>query len=147
MLTWAGCLPEGPGPTGPGLSSQQLLEPVAVKIHPSSAVTDKGLAVACEIRDRFGDPVKTIGVMRFEAYSYARSQPANKGPRVGFWPGVRIDSLETIQKHWDGIWGLYRFDLTWDKQFRPGQRFVLVATLTTSGGKQLSDSHVLEVPP
>ena len=106
-----------------------------------------GLVVACEALDRFGDPVKAVGVMYFEAYSYAPSQPDNKGPRVGFWPEVRIDSLESIQQHWDSTLGLYRFNLTWAEQFRSGQRFVLEATLTTPQGQSFSAKHILHVSP
>ena len=152
----AGCPPPGPGnqPQSPPLDSQNLLAPVAIRIHHSSSVMRKaaggdfdGLVVACEALDRFGDPVKAVGVMRFEVYSYAPSQPDNRGPRLGFWPEVRIDSLQTIQQHWDSIWGLYRFNLNWDQQLSPGQRFVLEATLLTSDGQQFSDSHILHVSP
>ena len=155
MLCWSGCVPkefrqEPVPPIDPG----QLLQPVTIKVHHSSTVVLKakggefdGLAVACEVKDRFGDPVKTLGVVRFEAYAYARSQPVNKGPRVGFWPSVNIDSLEAIQQHWDGIWGLYRFNLRWSRQIKAGERFVLEVTLITPKGEQLTDSRVLQASP
>ena len=155
MLVCTGCQSLGwrPSPNLP-LDSQTLLGPVAIQIHQSSKVMRKaaggnfdGLVVACEVLDRFGDPVKAVGVMRFEVYSYAPSQPDNKGPRVGFWPEVRVDSLQTIQQHWDSIWGLYRFNLDWDQQLKPGQRFVLEVTLTTPDGQQFSASHILRVSP
>ena len=136
------------------LESYKLLGPVAIKVHHSSGVMRKaaggtfdGLVVACEVLDRFDDPIKAVGVMRFEAYDYAPSQPNHKGPRVGFWPEVRIDSLETIQQYWDGVWGLYRFNLNWDQPFRSGQRFVVEATLTSPQGQQFSSSHILQVSP
>ena len=86
-----------------------------------------------------------MGVMRFEAYDYAPSEPENKGPRVAFWQNVRIDSLECTQQYWDSIWGLYRFNLTWELEVRAGQRYVLEATLTRPSGEQFSDIHVLHV--
>ena len=155
MLCWCGCVSEEfrKEPV-PKIDVRELLEPVRIKVHHSSTVVRKeaggkfdGLVVACEVKDRFGDPVKALGVMRFEAYAYARSQPGNKGARVGFWPSVSIDSLEAIQQHWDGIWGLYRFNLRWPRQVRVKDRFVLEATLTTPEGEQLSDRRVLEVRP
>jgi len=153
ILCLSGCpTREFPKQPIPEIDTRQLLRPVVIKIHHSSAVLRKsagadfdGLTVACEAKDRFGDPVKALGIMRFELYSYARSQPANKGPRVGFWPGVHIDSLGAIQQYWDAVWGLYRFNLTWDRQVKPGERFVLEATLTTPEGQQLSDSRTLSV--
>ena len=130
----------------------ELLQPVTIKIHHSSTVVRKeaggkfdGLIVACEVKDRFGDPVKALGAMRFEAYAYARSQPGNKGRRVGFWSRVSIDSLQAIQQHWDGVWGLYRFNLEWQRAVKVKDRFVLEATLTTPEGERLCDSQVLEV--
>ena len=155
LFTCSGCPPpDSPPSPGTSLESYKLLGPVAIKVHPSSGVMRKaaggtfdGLAVACEILDRFDDPIKAVGVMRFEAYDFAQSQPERKGPRVGFWPDVRVDSLETIQQHWDGVWGLYRFNLNWDHPFRPGQRFVLEATLTSPQGQQFSSSHILQVHP
>ena len=155
LLACSGCPPHTVQPSpGTSLESYKLLGPVAIKVHHSSGVVRKaaagtfdGLVVACEVLDRFDDPIKAVGVMRFEAYDYAPSQPENKGPRVGFWPDVRIDSLETIQQHWDGVWGLYRFNLNWDHPFEPGQRFVLEATLTTPDAQQFSSSHILQVHP
>ena len=130
----------------------ELLQPVTIKIHHSSTVVRKeaggefdGLIVACEVKDRFGDPVKALGAMRFEAYAYARSQPGNKGRRVGFWSSVSIDSLQAIQQHWDSVWGLYRFNLEWRRPVKPKQRFVLEVTLSAPQGEQLCDSQVLEV--
>ena len=136
----------------PKINVQELLQPVTIKVHHSSRVVRKeaggefdGLIVACEVKDRFGDPVKALGAMRFEAYAYARSQPGNKGRRVGFWSSVSIDSLQAIQQHWDSVWRLYRFNLEWRRLVKPKQRFVLEVTLTTPQGEQLSDSQVLEV--
>ena len=155
MLCWCGCAQEEfrrepVPPVDPG----QLLKPVSIKIHHSSAVVLKSedgefdsLSVVCEVKDRFGDPVKTLGEVRFEAYAYACSQPENKGSRVGFWPNVNIDSLEAIQRHWDGIWGLYRFNLKWKREISSGERFVLEVTLITAEGEQLTDSQVLQASP
>ena len=155
LLCWCGC---GSGEFRkepvPRIDTREMLQPVTIKIHHSSDVLRKeaggefdGLIVRCEVKDRFGDQVKALGVMRFEAYDYARSQPDNKGPRVGFWPSVSIDSLEAIQQHWDSIWGLYRFNLKWQRKVNVGDRFVLEVTLTTPEGEQLSDTRVLEVRP
>ena len=105
-LCCCGCLSDkfDPEPV-PKIDVRELLQPVNIKLHHSSTVLRKeaggkfdGLIVACEVKDRFGDPVKALGVLRFEAYAYVRSQPANKGRRVGFWPRVNIDSLEAIQQ-------------------------------------------------
>ena len=152
-LCWCGCEEFRPRPV-PDVDVRELLKPVRIKIHHSSSVERKdaggkfnGLVVACEVEDRFGDPVKALGVMRFEVYAYARSQPKNKGPRIGFWPNVSIDSLEAIQQHWDGVWGLYRFNLEWQQQVEEKDRFVLEATLTTPEGEQLTDTLVLEARP
>ena len=153
ILCNCGCVgQEFPERSVPKVDSRQLLRPVDIKIHHSTALVRRaagddfdGLSVACEAKDRFQDHVKALGTMRFELYSYARSQPANRGPRVGFWPDIRIDSIEAIQQYWDGIWGLYRFNLNWDKPLNPGERFVLEATLTTPEGEQFSDVRTLTV--
>lgn len=155
MLWGCGCMAEEfPRKPVPEVDVRELLEPVRIKIHHSSTVERTeaegefdGLIVACEVEDRFGDPVKALGVMRFEVYAYARSQPDNKGARVGFWPNVSIDSLEAIQQHWDGVWGLYRFNLRWEREVEEKERFVVEATLTTPEGEQLSDKLVLEALP
>ena len=153
LLCWCGCEEFRPRPV-PDVDVRALLEPVRIKIHPSSSIERKkaggkfdGLVVACEVEDRFGDPVKALGVMRFEVYAYARSQPKNKGPRIGFWPNVSIDSLEAIQQHWDSVWGLYRFNLEWQQQVEDKDRFVLEATLTTPEGEQLTGNRVLKARP
>ena len=106
-----------------------------------------GIIAACEVLDRFNDSIKTMGVMRFEAYEYAPSEPENKGARIGFWPDVRIDSLECIQQHWDSIWGLYRFNLRWEVDVQAGRRYILEATLTRPSGEQFSGKHMLHVSP
>ena len=151
----AGC-PTGAGTPTSGTAQRPapLLAPVAINVHDSSAVVRKsaggdfdGIIAACEVLDRFGDSIKTMGLMRFEAYEYTPSEPRNKGPRIGFWPDVRIDSLESTQQHWDSIWGLYRFNLTWQVEVRPGQRYILEATLTTPSGEQFSANHILQVSP
>ena len=146
MLCCCGCPEFPPKPVPP----PALLQPVTIKIHDSSTVVRKegggdfdGLIVACEVRDRFGDPVKAWGLIRFEVYSYARSQPGNKGPRVGFW-SVPIDSLEAIQQYWDSIFGVYRFNLRWTRQVKLRERFIVEAMLTTKEAEQLSDSQVLQ---
>ena len=150
-----GC-PRGERPRAGELATRPsaLLGPVGIKIHDSSAVMRKeaggdfdGLVVACEVLDRFDDSIKTMGVMRFEAYDYAPSEPENKGARIGFWPDVRTDSLECTQQYWDSIWGLYRFNLTWEVEVRAGQLYILEATLTTPSGEQFSSNHILRVLP
>ena len=153
LLLITGCPGDRQPPAGlPGQRAAPLLGPVAINVHDSSAVARKsageefdGIIAACEVLDRFGDSIKTMGLMRFEAYEYAQSEPENKGPRIGFWPDVRIDSMECIQQHWDSIWGLYRFNLTWQVDVRPGQRYILEATLTTPNGQQFSTNHILQV--
>ena len=155
-LLCLGCFPEEfpPQPVPKIDPRRELLHPVKIKVHPSSTVVRKssgddfeGLVIACETQDRFGDPVKAMGILRFEAYSYALSQPANKGPRVGYWPDIHLDSLETIQKHWDSVWGLYRFNLKWQQQAKPNQRFIVEATLTTPEGQQLADRQTIQASP
>lgn len=151
MLCCCGCPPEfSPSPV-PAPGVDELLKPMTIKIHDLSRVVRResgeefdGLIVACEIRDRYGSRVKALGVMRFEVYSYARSQPNNKGPRVRLW-NERIDSDEAIQKYWDDVFGVYRFSLNWTRQVNLRERFIVEATLTTKEGKQLSDRQVLEV--
>ena len=155
MAFLAGC-PRGGSPSGVGSGTRgsRLLGPVAINIHDSSAIIRKkaggdfdGIIAACEVLDRFDDSIKTTGVMRFEAYEYAPSEPENKGARIGFWPDVRIDSLESIQQHWDSIWGLYRFNLTWQIDAQSGRRYILEATLTTPDGEQFSGNHMLHASP
>lgn len=151
----AGCPGSEKSPAGgTGLRASALLGPVAINIHDSSAIIRKkaggdfdGIIAACEVLDRFDDSIKTTGVMRFEAYEYAPSEPENKGARIGFWPDVRIDSLESIQQHWDSIWGLYRFNLTWQIDAQSGRRYILEATLTTPDGEQFSGNHMLHASP
>ena len=152
LLLITGCPTDRQSPGVSGQRPAPLLGPVAINVHDSSAVVCKsagdefdGIIAACEVLDRFGDSIKTMGLMRFEAYEYAPSEPENKGPRIGFWPDVRIDSLEGIQQHWDSIWGMYRFNLTWQVQVRPQQRYILEATLTTPNGQQFSANHILQV--
>ncbi len=138
----------------PNVEVRALLEPVRIKIHHSSSVERKeaggefdGFDVACGVKDFKEDPVKALGVMRFEVYAYARSEPGNKGSRVGFWPNVNIGSVEAIDQHWDSVFGLYRFKLKWQRQVEVKERFVLEATLTTSEGEELSDGRVREARP
>ena len=155
MLCWCGCMAEEfPRKPVPEVDVGTLLEPVKIKIHHISSVERKesggkfdGFVVACGIKDFLGDPVKALGVMRFEVYAYARSEPGNKGSRVGFWPNVNIGSVEAIDQHWNSVFGHYRFKLKWQRKVEVKERFVLEATLTTPEGKQLSDRRVLEARP
>lgn len=150
ILLLAGCTV----PQLPDQKALRLLGPRSIEIHDSSAIVQTstggdfdGLSVRCEVKDSFGDSIKTVGVMRFELYTFIPSQPFNKGQRVAFWQDLRIDSVETIREHWDSTLSLYRFDLNWDKQVKPKQRFVLEAVLTTGQGQQFTDNHTLEVSP
>ena len=149
MLCCCGCPEFTPTPVPPP-DVDDLLKPVKIKIHDSSRVVRReaggdfdGLTVACEVRDLYESRIKSLGVMRFEVYSYAQSQPGNKGRRVGFW-SVRIDSHEATKQHWDNIFGAYKFNLKWTRQVKPRERFIVEATLTRTDGKQFSDSQVLQ---
>ena len=144
-----GCNP----PVSPDQNALRMLGPAAVRIHDSTKIVQTsaggdfdGLSVACEVKDGFGDPIKTVGVMRFELYAFAPSQPENRGIRVGFWPDLRLDSNETIREHWDKTFGLFRFKLDWGRQLNPDQRFVLEAVLITHQGSQFTDTKILHVP-
>ena len=149
LVLLVGCTP----PLLPDHEALRMLGPAAIEIHDSSKIVQTsaggdfdGLSIACEVKDGFGDPIKTVGLMRFELYAFAPSQPGNKGARVGFWPDLRLDSNKAIREHWDKTFSLFRFQLDWDKQLSPDQRFVLEAVLSTHQGSQFTDTQILHVP-
>jgi len=132
-----------------------LLMPQSVKIQPFTKPKsfDKdnipdGIEVLVQPLDKFDDPVKAVGIMQFELYSYRQASGQPKGERIQFWE-VPIASAQQVRQFWDRTAQMYLFKLAVDEigSLPPGQKYVLTVRYNSPQGEHLEDEYVFHFAP
>ncbi len=100
------------------------------------------IEVYVQLKDQFGDPVKSLGQFWFELFRY---QPAVSDPRgqrfsVGGVQQFDLTVADVNQQYWDSATWNYRFDL---KLPEPVQQVVVQVTFSTEAELRLQDVLVV----
>lgn len=151
MAVLAGCksAPRVPPDKADMLS---MLLPKQIKIQPFTKIksfdvggTPDGIAVVLRPTDQFGDPVKVVGQMYFELYTYKKASGERKGDRLEFWERT-IATGEDQKLYWDRTSQMYEFPLAWTQGMppAPNRKYILTATYRAPWGETFSDEYVME---
>lgn len=127
-----------------------MFGPVLMKIDPIfTQVKDwtgdgkpDGIEALIKFEDRFEDPTKAAGRVRFELYEYRREDPDARGTRLGNpWVGS-IATLAEQKAHWFSTTRTYNFQLTYPA-IRADKNYVLEAQFDRSPGGRFFDKIIL----
>jgi hypothetical protein len=85
-----------------------------------------------QLKDQFGDPIKALGVFRFEIYRY---QPAVADPRgkrftIEGIQEFKLNEVQENQNRWDSITRSYRMNLKYPPEAARVKKIVLQVTFT-----------------
>lgn len=151
----AGCQTGGPThiPTEPERREMlALMLPAEIKIHPFTKIASfdddevpDGILVVVRPLDRFGDPVKAVGLFYFELWSYQQASGERRGQPLAFWD-LTLDSPEEVRAHWTRA-RMYEFQLAWTQgveAIRPGQKYILAVTYRPPWDETIRDEYVLD---
>jgi len=150
-----GCRSTSPDhlPTEPDrVEMLSLMLPDEIKIQPftkiksfnDDSIPDGILAIVRPL-DRFGDPVKAVGLFYFELYSYQDASGQRKGERIEFWEKT-IDSASEVRLHWTRA-QMYEFQLAWTKgagAIQPDRKYLLTVTYRTPWDTTIQDERAID---
>lgn len=150
-----GCRSTGPDhlPTEPQrVEMLSLMLPDEIKIQPFTKIKSfnddnipDGILAIVRPLDRFGDPVKAVGLFYFELYSYLDASGQHKGERIEFWE-KSIDSASEVRAHWTRA-QMYEFQLAWTKgagAIQPDRKYLLAVTYRTPWDTTIQDEYVID---
>ena len=154
-LACAGCRTGGPAhlPTeAERVEMLSLMLPIAIEIQPFTKIKSfnddeipDGILAVVRPLDRFGDPVKAVGLFYFELWTFQASSGERKGERLAYWDRT-IGTMEEVGLYWDRS-QMYEFQLAWTggaEGIRPGKKFVLKVTYRTPWDETIEDERVLD---
>lgn len=154
-LMACGCNSRGPSyiPTEPErVQMLSLMLPHEIKIQPFTKIKSfnpdeipDGILAVVRPLDKFGDPVKAVGLFYFELWTYRDASNERKGERLAFWDRV-IASAEEVKLYWTRA-QMYEFQLAWTQgvaQIHPGRKYVLTATYRTPWDETIRDEFVFD---
>ena len=127
-----GC--SSPSTGGRGDATDTMFGPTKMRIDPIfTKISDwtgdgkpDGIEVSIAFEDRFEDPTKAAGRVRFELYEYKRDDPDATGELLADpWIGS-IATLAEQKAHWFATGRTYNFQLAYDK-IRYQRNYVLAA--------------------
>lgn len=131
-----------------------LMLPSEIKIEPFTKVRSfndddipDGILAIVRPVDRFGDPVKAVGLFYFELWEYRQASQDRKGERIEFWDRP-INSTDDVRSHWSRA-QMYEFQLAWTQgegSIRPGRKYLFTATYRTPWDTTISDEYVIDFP-
>jgi len=128
--------------------TQVRLQPSFTQIiEPDESAGKPGRIIAyVEIKDQFGDPIKTLGVFRFEIFKY---RPAFPDPRGQRFPDdgiqeIDLSHLNVNQQHWDSSSRTYKIPLLLPRLPDNLKRIVLQVTFTTGPDYRLQNNITLD---
>ena len=103
------------------------------------------IEVYVQLKDQFGDPIKSLGRFRFELFQY---QPAVSDPRGQRFSvdGVQkfdLTMIDVNQQYWDSTTCNYRFDLKLPELLKTVQQIVVQVTFSTETELRLQDVLVV----
>jgi hypothetical protein len=134
-----------------------LMLPQELKIQPFTRIQSfdddeipDGILAVVRPLDRFGDPVKAVGLFYFELWSYRDASGDRKGERLAFWER-NIATAEEVRLYWTRV-QMYEFRLAWTEgveDIRPGRKYILTATYRAPWEETIRDEYVFEfhLPP
>lgn len=151
----AGCSSRGPSyvPTEPQrVEMLSLMLPSEIRIQPftkiksfnNDEIPDGILAVVRPV-DRFGDPVKAVGLFYFELWTWVDASNERKGERIAFWDRV-TGTAEEVKLYWTRA-QMYEFQLAWTQgieSIQPGRKYILTATYRTPWDETIQDEYVID---
>ncbi|MBI1335824.1 MAG: hypothetical protein GC164_02550 [Phycisphaera sp.] len=153
LIAFAGC--EWKGGKGPFSSrgsvhvypeGQFMIEPVAMRVYPSSKFMNEGgdtvLRARIELLDQMGDSVKGVGVYRFELYTPERASQAGDGRKLYGWD-VPVKDLVSQKLYYDPITRSYLFRLKLEDRSTAQTGATLVVTFEPATGTRLSAQAAL----
>jgi len=152
VLLMFGCVWKGgakpPYPTGLNPSAAWEAGPFKMRVYPSTRFDqDAGesvLQAMVELVDEMGDPVKGVGVFRFELFSGKGANDLRIGQRLYSWD-VSTATLEDQRAHYDSITRSYLFRLKVDDTGTAHRETLLQVMFTSSQGRRLEASSTLPI--
>jgi len=130
----------------------KMLLPERIKIEPFTCVKSfdrdeipDGIDVRLRPLDRFGDPIKIVGTLQFELYSYRKASADRKGKQLQFWQ-VSLRSPKQQRRYWDATSQMYEFPLLWEGSPPSTDKCVLLVTYQSPWDERLEDEYVLRLP-
>lgn len=160
VLTGVACRTTGPNemPSDPQrLDMMSLMLPQRIKIEPFTKIRSfnedgipDGILTVVRAFDRFGDPVKAIGLWYFELWTFQNASNEPKGQRLAFWDR-NITTPEEVRLYWTRA-QMYEFQLAWAggiEAIQPGRKYILTATYRAPWDETFQDEYVIEfqLPP
>lgn len=129
-----------------------LMLPHQIKIWPHTKITSfdeddvpDGILAVIRPLDRFGDPVKAVGLFYFELWTYEKGSGQREGERLAFWDRT-IGTSEEVRLYWSRA-QMYEFQLAWTRgaeAIRPGRKCLLTATYRTPWDETIQDEYVID---
>ncbi|MBT7170420.1 MAG: hypothetical protein HN909_01485, partial [Phycisphaerales bacterium] len=90
----------------------------------------------------YGDTTKAYGDFRFDLYTFQAYKSERKGEKLASWESS-LSEGDVNQKHWKRHFSAYEFTLGGLGPMTPGQKYVLVATFTSSYKHRLHGETIL----
>ncbi|HOA73876.1 MAG TPA: hypothetical protein PL151_04250 [Phycisphaerae bacterium] len=155
-----GCRSTGPNrmPTEQEqLDMLALMLPQRIQIQPFTKIKSfndddvpDGILAVVRPLDKFGDPVKAVGLFYFELWTYVNASGMQRGERLAFWER-EITTAEEVRLYWTRA-EMYEFQLAWTagvEAIQPGRKFVLTATYRAPWDETFQDEYVIDfqLPP
>ena len=154
LLFWCGCNGSANSDATLGVPSDAFK---VTKIHfqrsfcqikksdPSARKPDT-IEACVQLKDQFGDPIKALGVFRFEIFRYqpAVSDPRGKRFKINGVQPVKMSDVDMHQEHWDSITRSYRMDLKFPPEAANVKKIVLQVTFTMDPEYRVRDILELE---
>ena len=99
------------------------------------------------MRDQFGDPIKSLGTVRFEIFEYRPATSDARGKRFDPDGTQTVDLTDPAvnQRHWDTISRSYRLNLKLPQLPQQIGKIVLQATFTSPGGYRHGDTADIDI--
>jgi len=129
-----------------------LMLPERIAIQPFTRIKSfdqddfpDGVVVILRPVDRFGDPVKAVGLFYFELWSYEQASGERKGQRLAFWERS-IATADEVRLYWTRA-QMYEFQLAWlagAEDVPPGRKYILTATYRTPWDETIRDEYILD---
>jgi hypothetical protein len=129
-----------------------LMLPQSIKVQPFTKIRNfnedeipDGILAVVRPVDRFGDPVKAVGLFYFELWTFANASGISRGERLAFWERD-ITTAEEVRLYWTRA-GMYEFQLAWTagvEAIRPGQKYVLTATYRAPWDETFQDEYIID---
>ena len=135
------------------LDTLSLMLPQSIKIQPFSKVKSfnqdevpDGILAVVRAYDKFGDPVKAIGLWYFELWTFENASGDRKGERLAYWDR-NLSTAEEVRLYWTRA-QMLEFQLAWTggvESIKPGRKYVLTATYRAPWDETFQDEYVLTI--